>query len=357
MVWPPAPCAPREAARMTPPRPPVTTVAPPRASSLADLLGPFEDAVRVGSARIAVADHRHVGRSGHRAIGRSDTGRRSPSWTVASVSYLAGPVPRWLRMSSTPRPPADRPAPMRLARCQRRRSTGSPPCPRQGQVRAEWRGAIAAQARAATAAATGGEPAIGIRDAVPEDPALPAHGKAPSPPVADVARLVRRRPRAACRLRSAGESRLGRSSRGRQGSGATHPDRSSAAHRPAAAFATPQRRRDRSSSQRSHRCGTATKQRQPLVDHRPCRRASTIGSSSSSESDDLHAVRAVSGRWRCVRSIRTPLDPDGPRALDIGVDVVSHVDRALGAEPRPGRAPTGRFAGAASRSRCGSWRR
>ena len=74
---------------MTPPRPPVTTTAPPRASELADLLRPLEDPMGVRPARVAVADDRDVRLARERPPVRH--GPRAPSSArIDERSY--GPV-------------------------------------------------------------------------------------------------------------------------------------------------------------------------------------------------------------------------------------------------------------------------
>ena len=90
IVIPPAPCAPREAARITPPRPPVITTAPPRASSCPTSSAHSRIRCASGPLRIPVADDRNVRRAGSGGRLAHDAARDPasviPSGALARIS-------------------------------------------------------------------------------------------------------------------------------------------------------------------------------------------------------------------------------------------------------------------------------
>ena len=156
-----------------------------------------------------------------------------------------------------------------------RRARASVTCGRNGSS------AVERPSAAATSAARRGDPASGIRDAVPGTRALPGLWKAPSRPVAtsigSCAAATRRMAARQFRRRSSGSTEP-RNARVRcQASGSAQRSASAGGclRHSATAVAT-------ESERRASPSGTATKQRQRSR-HRPVIRASTIGSSSSSE--------------------------------------------------------------------------
>ena len=243
----------------------------------------------VGAARIAVADHRDVGRS-HRD--RTLRHRRVPpaSWSPASHTSPV-PLPMWLRMSSTlstmSRPSgADSAAPSIQPRrsTARRRARANVRCARNGSSPERPSAAATSPARAASRPAVSATPYQRTR-------ALPGLWKAPSRPVATSlgsCAAATRRMAASIPARS---SRVDRAVEGKgQVPGIRVPP--SAAHRPVAAFATPQRSPTEPSAashraaQRRSSASARSSAVHPFVDDRQ-QRVERV--------NDLHAVRDVLG--------------------------------------------------------------
>ena len=278
---------------------------------LADLLGPLEQPMRVRPARIAVADHGDERRPLHGGwIGHAGC---PPRGNDASVSYRAGPAPRWLRMrcrSPTASVPSG--AAADAASIQPRRSTdprrarasvtcgryGSvwaspgrrggrsrgPRAPRRDRPRRTTPPARCPAARRRRAGRWHGPSAHAARP-----PARPA-------PRSDADASGSTEPRkASVRWRASGSTQRNPSVRGS-----------------CAPFSHRRARADRAGRRRA---ATATKQRQRSR-HRPSSRASTIGRSSSRAvmTGTSSGTSAVS--WRPNRSISTPSIPT-PRAPSI----------------------------------------
>ena len=291
---------------------------------------------------------------GRGAIGRSDTAPALPaSWPPAS--HIApgrrrgGCASAGSDRSSSDSPPG----PMRTTShgrrstgCRRARARVTCGRSRRERFEVERVGHVGGKAR---------QSALPIRDAVPRDARPRRVGKAPRPPVVE---LEPRWLSATVARRSISRGTVVGIGRPEEGQGDVPPVGIGPAQAGEVIPRAPRRRRRRRRSVAQRIADRDGHEAAPaLVRHRSASRASTIGSSSSSERMTGTPSGTSSGRKRCGRSIRTPLDPDAPRALDIGVDVVADVDHALRVARRPARAPTGRSADAASRSRCARWPR
>ena len=280
---------------MTPPSPPVTTVAPPRASSVADLLGPLEDAVRLRSARIAVADDGDVGR---------------PCAAIGSISHPAGPSEREGRQrlisggsgsrggcasgasSSTASVPSG--ADADAASIQPRRSTGSAPRTRQRDVRADAARRRRAAERAARSSASAASRPSGSATPYHSTRALPGAGKAPRRPGRDAHRRVRGGHARDPALRSRRPHRA-RPSRGRQASGASASGRTQRS--PSARGSRPPAPRRQSGERRSQARRRAAPRRSSASARSSVRQARVDDRQQLVERpDDRHAVRDIIGR-------------------------------------------------------------
>ena len=273
---------------------------------LPDLLGPLEQAMCIRPARVAIADHRDDAGSSDRRLDQSWAG--PPSGNDASVSYRADPPPRWLRMRLQLADGRAVPsgAAADAASIQPRRSTGR--CRARASVTWARYGSVGSSPEPRGGPCEGCERAVGSSTAVPRTRALARPRERRR---ADAGGAGHRGMPGGHSLDGVRDARDGRrldgaEERQRQVEGLVRDPAQPSG--PRVVRARP-RRRARAERRRSSPIGTATKQRQRRSRHRPSRRASTIGSSSSSavmtgtssgssgtivaaESVDQHAVDA-----------------------------------------------------------------
>ena len=276
---------------------------------LADLLGPFQDAMGVGTARVTVADDRHVRRS--RRDGTVSHAAGPPSWHGCQRLISSGPAAEVAAHELESRSTVPGPRAPRMRRSiQPRRSMG-PPSAAPGSRAAGTARQAPGRAHVQRRPPACRQRTVRILDAVPRTRALTGGGKAPRPPVG-MTRSARERPATSDdRIRDRLAPCRRRSARGRRASGASPRARPSAAHRRArvatpAGYGVRQRRRRCVVERHSHEAAPRARSsaREARVDDRE---------QLLERSDDRHAVRDCIGGVAPVRSMSTASMPT-PRA-------------------------------------------
>ena len=252
--------APREAARMTPPRPPVTTVAPPRAScwptSSAHSRIRWASGPR-GSPSPMTATYRGRTRAGRSVTCSSQRDRRQRLIPRRAGAEVAAHQLDGLDRQRHSGADAEAWSIQPRRSTGRRRARASVMCARNGSSD----GSRAAAARAPARVASG---AVRIGDAVPQHPRAarprrtPPGGRSRPPSERWAAATV------ANRVGDRGTRPADRRCRGRRGSGASRPDPPSAARRREADRRQSATEAD-SAARMASSSGTATKQRQRSV--------------------------------------------------------------------------------------------